>query len=666
MPYHIYRITGKPVWSLAHHTLFKGAFGTFLEKIGAVSSEDPDRNRLIIKTLLTAEASWIIYPEGQMVKDKQIVEKGRYMVSYAGGRRPPHSGAATLGLRTEFYRERFREMIKAFPEEAKRLKELFEIESLSPVLENKTFIVPVNITYYPLRSRENILSNLASRLINDIPERIVEEIMSEGAMLLSGVDIDIRFGRPIDICSCMTDPAIKNDIRIKKSINPDDILPSRRTMVQVAVQIRQRYMTEIYKMTTVNHDHLFASILRIMPNIRVDEMDLRRRVFLSVIQKRFKEGINLHKSLLKDQSHLLLDDRFGHYREFVSIAIDKGLLVKKGDFLMKKSAFFAGRWNFHRVRIDNPLFVIANEIEPLKKLRYLLARIAFLPSFILKRRIAEYFLTTVMSKFEKEYKINFIEGESKPRSIGSPFFLKAREKKIGILLVHGYMAAPEEMRPLSEFLNKKGYCVFVPCLKGHGTSPDDLAKTSYNEWINSVNEGYILLDSICKRVVVGGFSMGAGLALEISSRIDRVAGVFAICPPMRLQDFSSRFVPAVDTWNRLMDLAHFEDAKKEFINNRPENPEINYFRNPISGIRELGRLMDNTKDKLQHIKAPVLVIQASDDPVVNPAGSRDVFKLIGADKKEYTVFNFKRHGILRGKGASKVYKRILSFVDDLE
>ena len=249
--------------------------------------------------------------------------------------------------------------------------------------------------------------------------------------------------------------------------------------------------------------------------------------------------------------------------------------------------------------------------------------------------------------------------------IGSPFLLKARRKKIGILLIHGYMAAPEEVRPIAEFLKGKGYCVFVPCLKGHGTSPDDLAKASYEEWIDSVNEGYALLSSICKRVVVGGFSMGAGLALEIASRIDRIAGVFAICPPMKLQDFSSRFVPAVYTWNRLMDLAHFEDAKKEFVENKPENPEINYFRNPISGIRELGLLMNHIKDHVQDIKVPALVIQASDDPVVNPAGTRDIFSLIGTSRKEYTVFNFNRHGILRGKGAVRVYKRVLSFVEGL-
>ena len=61
---------------------------------------------MIVKTLLTGEAAWVIYPEGRMVKNKKIMEKGRFMISYAGGKRPPHTGAATLALRTEFYRQR--------------------------------------------------------------------------------------------------------------------------------------------------------------------------------------------------------------------------------------------------------------------------------------------------------------------------------------------------------------------------------------------------------------------------------------------------------------------------------------------------------------------------------------------------------------------------------
>jgi esterase/lipase len=107
-----------------------------------------------------------------------------------------------------------------------------------------------------------------------------------------------------------------------------------------------------------------------------------------------------------------------------------------------------------------------------------------------------------------------------------------------------------------------GFWVYVPRLKGHGTSPDDLAKRSYNDWVESIDQGYALISSICRKVVVGGFSTGAGLALHLAARVKDVAGVFAVAAPMTLKDFSSKFAPAVDMWNRIMDKAIRSDPKK--------------------------------------------------------------------------------------------------------
>ncbi len=225
LPYHINKLTGMPVWSLAAYELFKGALGILLDKIGAVSTKDPDRDLLIVKSLLTGEALWIFFPEGLMVKSKKIIDKGRFMITSAGGKRPPHTGAATLALRTEFYRQRLLKMSESVSDEARRLMDLFQIDSLESVLEKKTYIVPINITYYPIRTRENILSNLAVNLVEDIPERMVEEIMTEGTMLLSGVDVDMRFGEPIEIKEYLKHSAIKRDISATSRINFNDPIP---------------------------------------------------------------------------------------------------------------------------------------------------------------------------------------------------------------------------------------------------------------------------------------------------------------------------------------------------------------------------------------------------------------------------------------------------------
>ncbi|MGD8800747.1 MAG: 1-acyl-sn-glycerol-3-phosphate acyltransferase, partial [Desulfobacterales bacterium] len=269
MPYVIYRLNKIPVWSLASYELFKGAFGAYLEKVGAVSTKNADRDRLIVKTLLTGEASWIIFPEGRMVKNKKIIEKGRFMISAAGGKHPPHSGAAMLALRTEFYRQRFRKLQAENADEVKHLAEQFQIKDLEPVIDGDTHIIPVNLTYYPIRARENILSNLAVRLVEDLPERLIEELMTEGSMLLSGVDIDIRFGAPIQILECMQCSPIDMDISTPRRINFDDNIPSRTRMRIEALRLMERYMAAIYNLTTVNHDHIFASMLRAMRSIRI-------------------------------------------------------------------------------------------------------------------------------------------------------------------------------------------------------------------------------------------------------------------------------------------------------------------------------------------------------------------------------------------------------------
>ncbi len=74
-----------------------------------------------------------------------------------------------------------------------------ELESIDEIQREPVTIQPINLTYYPIRAAENIALDIASKLVKDISERMVEEIMAEGTMLLSGVDLDIRCGKPIQM-----------------------------------------------------------------------------------------------------------------------------------------------------------------------------------------------------------------------------------------------------------------------------------------------------------------------------------------------------------------------------------------------------------------------------------------------------------------------------------
>jgi alpha-beta hydrolase superfamily lysophospholipase len=59
---------------------------------------------------------------------------------------------------------------------------------------------------------------------------------------------------------------------------------------------------------------------------------------------------------------------------------------------------------------------------------------------------------------------------------------------------------------------------------------------------------------------------------------------------------------------------------------------------------------------------PVLVVQSRKDPVVSPAGTLNLFERLGSRVKEYYLFDYERHGILLGKGVSRIYHAIEDFI----
>ena len=665
LPRYIYELTNStPVWSLADFTLFKGTLAAYFDQVGVISTRDPDRDLLIVKSLLGGEASWIIFPEGRMVKNKKIMDRGRFIISHDGGKHPPHTGAATLGLRTEFYRRRILKMSERNPEEAERLLNLFKLETTDRIQGGTTYIVPVNITYYPLRAQENILSKLALTWVDGVTDRTLEELMTEGSMVIAGVDVDIRFGKPIEIAPYLDRFAIRRDVASKRTIHFDDPIPSKRLMRRIGRRIMERYMGAIYEMTTVNHDHLFASILKKRPFSRIDPEDLRRRVFLAATLDLEGLHVHCHHSLTTDQVHLLTDDRYKKERDFMAVALNTGIVSEANGRLIRDRKAFTAGINFHQIRVDDPVAVIANEVEPLSALQRRLRRISLLPSFWVRRKVVQHLLDRNLYEYEADSEAHRLEDETRPKEIGAPFLIRANSREVGIVLIHGYMAAPYEMAELAVYLGSRGYMIYVPRLKGHGTSPEDLAGRTRADWVASVDAGYAVVRNSCRRVIVGGFSTGAALALDLAHRVRDVQGVFAVSPPRRLQDLSSKKNFAVEIWQRLLDRVRGNHS--DFIENSSETPSISYSRNPVSGIREIELFMNELDTKLPNISIPSLVVHTHRDPIADPEGSRRIFEKIGSEDKQYILFNHERHNLLSGEGAHRIHRIIGDFIEDIQ
>ena len=268
--------------------------------------------------------------------------------------------------------------------------------------------------------------------------------------------------------------------------------------------------------------------------------------------------------------------------------------------------------------------------------------------------------------FERDYKKHFLEGKTKPSHIGEPYLLHRPETNRGVLLIHGLMAAPEEVREWADFLYSQGYTVYAPRLAGHGTSVLDLAEQSFYDWVDSVNRGHNILKTCCEQVVVAGFSTGAGLALhQAVTKPGAFKAVISISAPLKFKSFSSRFAEQLDRWNLFLSAMGIKRLHMDFVPNHPDNPHINYDRCPVRSIVQVKALMKKVYTALPSLLIPVLIIGADNDPKVEGKSGRKIYDCISSPDKIYREVHFHLHGIVRGEITRDVFPEVADFLNRL-
>lgn len=94
--------------------------------------------------------------------------------------------------------------------------------------------------------------------------------------------------------------------------------------------------------------------------------------------------------------------------------------------------------------------------------------------------------------------------------------MQKNNKKIGVLLIHGFTSFRASLEILIPELEKKNIPWHYPILAGHNTKPEDLEGKTWQHWQNDVENGLKYLLPDCQQVIIIGLSMGALLALELA------------------------------------------------------------------------------------------------------------------------------------------------------
>jgi carboxylesterase len=221
----------------------------------------------------------------------------------------------------------------------------------------------------------------------------------------------------------------------------------------------------------------------------------------------------------------------------------------------------------------------------------------------------------------------------------------------GILLIHGFTGTPSEVRFLGEFLRDKGFTVKGILLKGHGTTPDDMRKFGYRDWISGAVEGYKSLKQECDEVFAVGLSMGGLLSLYLARNYD-VRGVAALSAPIRIH-------------GRLAALAFIEKNFKTYILRNPDKKDINiisYDKSPIVSVNSLFKLIRYIKASLKFIDKPVLIMQSYGDRTVSPLSANIIYNNIGSKDKSIVYLHKSGHLITCDNEKELVFAEVYNFI----
>ncbi len=104
--------------------------------------------------------------------------------------------------------------------------------------------------------------------------------------------------------------------------------------------------------------------------------------------------------------------------------------------------------------------------------------------------------------------------------------------EVGCLLLHGFTGTPQNVRPLADYLQRRGLTVSVPRIAGHGTSIDDLDATGHDDWLATAERALAELRERCTGIVVGGISLGGTYALELARRHRDLLGIVVMAAPI--------------------------------------------------------------------------------------------------------------------------------------
>jgi carboxylesterase len=228
---------------------------------------------------------------------------------------------------------------------------------------------------------------------------------------------------------------------------------------------------------------------------------------------------------------------------------------------------------------------------------------------------------------------------------------------IGVMLIHGFPGSPVEMRLIGNYLHSGDLTVLGPLLPGHGTSPEDLNRRIFPEWVKHVERALYRLQDMCELVFVAGLSLGSLLTLKLAIGHE-LPGIVAIAPPFGINGWRRRLLPLFKHF-----VPEISRPKDYYADPQAESRLWCYDTLPTKAADQVLKLMDEVSKSLSQVSAPILIIYSTGDPLAHSEGSLFLYDSVGSTDKELIQLRESGHAITVDKeweiAAECIYKFII-------
>jgi len=195
----------------------------------------------------------------------------------------------------------------------------------------------------------------------------------------------------------------------------------------------------------------------------------------------------------------------------------------------------------------------------------------------------------------------------------------------GILLIHGFTGTAAHMRPIAEGLAARGHTVRTINLPGHATTEDDMAKATWQQWLQAAKEAAHEMMQELDAFTVCGLSMGGVLALLLAEQM-KVDACVPISAPTAVQN---RFLPLAGILHPLIPRIPWGPGTERHAK-MDQKYDFGYSGFPTAKGADLQKLITMARKNLFNITCPILCVQSDADETIWQGSADCILEGVGS------------------------------------